>query len=76
MGPGCDTPAAGRGAPLHCSLVFIHALNLSKSVLEQVVVFNLYTPGNIMRALCGDLNVGTTICSKETELSRPMALRS
>lgn len=27
----------------------------------QVVVFNLYTPGNIMRALLGDVNVGTTI---------------
>ena len=27
----------------------------------QVVVFNLYTPGNIMRALLGDPNVGTTI---------------
>ena len=27
----------------------------------QVVVFNLYTPGNIMRALLGDPEIGTTI---------------
>lgn len=31
------------------------------STYVQVVVFNLYTPGNIMRALLGDPNVGTTI---------------
>lgn len=42
----------------------------------QVVVFNLYTPGNIMRALCGDEDVGTTICNDGNSYAKSLVLRS
>ena len=37
------------------------AITLCKENNMPVVVFNLTTPGNIMRALCGDEDVGTTV---------------
>lgn len=38
------------------------AITLCKENDMPVVVFNLTTPGNILRAVTGDVSVGTTVC--------------
>ena len=38
------------------------AITLCKENGVPVVVFNLMTPGNILRAVTGDTSIGTTVC--------------
>ena len=38
------------------------AITLCKENDMPVVVFNLNTPGNILRAVTGDVSIGTTVC--------------
>ena len=38
------------------------AITLCKENDMPVVVFNLTTPGNILRAVTGDMSIGTTVC--------------
>ena len=38
------------------------AITLCKENNIPVVVFNLTTPGNILRAVTGDASIGTTVC--------------
>ncbi|CAL5222737.1 g5144 [Coccomyxa viridis] len=68
----CD-PVKNPNAKLHKELGYRDVTTSGLQVMDEtaitlckendipVVVFNLYTPGNIMRALLGDPNVGTTI---------------
>ncbi|EIE25159.1 uridylate kinase [Coccomyxa subellipsoidea C-169] len=65
----CD-PALNPNAKMHKRLQYNDVMTQNLRVMDEtaitlckeneipVVVFNLYTPGNIMRALCGDANQG------------------
>lgn len=43
------------------------AITLCKENSIPVVVFNITTPGNIMRAIMGDRSLGTTVDMQTTE---------
>ena len=47
------------------------AITLCKENNIPVVVFNLRTPGNIMRALTGDVSIGTLVAAQEELPSEP-----
>ena len=46
------------------------AITLCKENGVPVVVFNLMTPGNILRAVTGDTSVGTTVCDTLVSFAR------
>ncbi len=46
------------------------AITLCKENNIPVVVFNLTTPGNILRAVTGDDSIGTTVCDTLVSCSR------
>jgi len=48
------------------------AITLCKENNIPVVVFNLTTPGNILRAVTGDDSIGTTVCDTLVSCLRPM----
>lgn len=72
----CD-PKKNAGAKLHRQLSFRQvmvdnlqvmdetAITLCKENDIKVVVFNISTPGNIMKALMGDSTVGTLVCGSQ-----------
>ena len=47
------------------------AITLCKENNIPVIVFNLFHPGNIMRALTGDKDVGTLVTVEEEEEGDP-----
>ena len=47
------------------------AITLCKENNIPVVVFNLKTPGNIMRVLTGDTSIGTLVAAQEDLPSEP-----
>ena len=47
------------------------AITLCKENNIPVVVFNLKTPGNIMRALTGDVSIGTLVSAQQDLPSEP-----
>ena len=48
------------------------AITLCKENNIPVVVFNLTTPGNILRAVTGDDSIGTTVCDTLVSFLRPI----
>ncbi|BDA41402.1 Uridylate kinase [Coccomyxa sp. Obi] len=83
----CD-PVANPDAKMHKRLQYSDVMTQNLRVMDEtaitlckendipVVVFNLYTPGNIMRAICGDVDVGTTICSTRSGAAEAVAVHS
>ncbi len=51
------------------------AITLCKENGVPVVVFNLMTPGNILRAVTGDTSVGTTVCDTLVSFAWARSLR-
>lgn len=51
------------------------AITLCKENGVPVVVFNLMTPGNIVRAVMGDMSIGTTVCDTLVRLNAVVMLR-
>lgn len=83
----CD-PVSNPDAKMHKRLQYSDVMTQNLRVMDEtaitlckendipVVVFNLYTPGNIMRALCGNGDVGTTICSASSGAPEAVAVHS
>ena len=68
----CD-PVTNPGAKMHKRLCYRNVTNSGLQVMDEtaitlckendipVIVFNVFTPGNIVRAFAGDPDIGTVV---------------